>query len=238
LSSQVIQSETCSSTVNSIKEILREAFQWLDQCTNEELSNPLWTVTKKCPDVIIKQAYRQGKGSETPCYQVRGELPATPNCLLNEIVLPPEKIRRWSSVVDVQIIETVEGDNDSADTEDEKIPIYQIYRQVHAPALGGLVSPRDFALCRSWRYNELNQTFQFVCVSVDHEKVPIQNGFVRGMLYFSGWTATPLPSDCSGCLARYFVQVNIMGSLPSWIVNKAMIVELSESFSKIRKLLL
>jgi hypothetical protein len=61
-------------------------------------------------------------------------------------------------------------------------------------------------------------------------------GYLRGHLYLTGFHVVPLKEDPSNCDVYYVVQTSIGGSLPSWVVNKAVGGEMQETFPKMAKL--
>jgi len=203
--------------------LLKEKYQELDSDAKEEGNQ--WSVARQTDDIVVKQTYKKGKGSEIPCYQCIGNLPFSTKELLEKVILDVEVIKKWSSVDDIYVFE---------DHQDAEIP-YDIYRQRHKAVLGGMISPRDFAICRSYKISE-DGTLRVVCVSIQHEKIPETPEYVRGHLYLTAWYATPLPSKPEHCKAHYVVHTNIKGSLPYWMVAKGIVGELADTFPKIIKL--
>jgi len=118
---------------------------------------------------------------------------------------------------------------------DEQVP-FEIYRQTHPAALGGLISPRDFAICRSWKIKE-DGSIWLACVSVEDEKIPQVNSFVRGDLMIVACSAQPTKEDPSICRAQYLVHTDIKGSLPHWLVNKGVVGEMTDTFNRIQRLI-
>lgn len=79
-------------------QLVKESFAELEKDLKEEGNN--WTVAKKASDVVVKQTYKKGKGSEIPCYKAVGLLPCSPKDLLHKAVLHTENIKVRSHLQD------------------------------------------------------------------------------------------------------------------------------------------
>ncbi len=133
------------------RDVKEEGNQWTIARQQNDIPRNIYSSKLKMLDIVVKQSYKKGKGSEIPAYQCIGILPFETKELLEKVILDPEAIKvdpvwgfislqQFSSVVDIEIIEKVS---------DVEIP-YDIYRQKHSAVLGGMISPRDFSICRSW----------------------------------------------------------------------------------------
>jgi len=202
---------------------IREAMDLLRKDVKEE--GHVWSVESSNETVEVKSTKRK-KETSIPLYKAKGILPLTTKDLLNKVVLDAEAVKKWSSVIGVDVVETVG---------DMVFPGYQIYRQTHAPVLGGVISPRDFICCRSYTVDS-NGDIWFVCISVEDDRVPQDKNYVRGHLYLVAWHATALESDPTKCIAQNIVHTNIKGWLPTKVVSRGVLEEMGVAFDKIKKL--
>jgi len=220
--------EIAFSQTQQLSSFLRDSFKQLELDLKEEGNQ--CTLAKQANEVTVKIAWKKGRGSEVPCYNGAAVLPCTPRQLLEKCLIDLKGVKAWGPVDDIQVIETVK-----LDTED--VPVVELFLQKHPPFAGGLVSPRDYCLCRSWRFfpsaDGKEEAMRFVTASVLDDRVPEVPEFVRGCMYFGAWSADPLPDG--KCLAHYIFQTNINGSVPLFLLKPAVVKEVADTFPKIRK---
>jgi hypothetical protein len=74
-----------------------------------------------------------------------------------------------------------------------------------------------------------------VCVSVEDDRIPVTEQYVRGHVYMTAFNAAPSEKDEKVSNCRYIIQTAVKGSLPNWIVNKGVASEIGDAFDKILK---
>jgi len=201
---------------------------------NAVADHPSWERLHTYKGVEVKRSYapKSTPGSDCPMYQAIGTVHVTPKELLHQAILDVDKITKWSSV---ETIEVLDPYRDCCQL-NNNCP-YEIYRQTHAPVLGGLISPRDFINFRSWDLSDPDGSLWFVCASIQDERWPPHSKFVRGNVYITAVHATPLENNRQHCRVHYLVQVSIGGYLPQWTINRGIVTEISDTYGRLNELL-
>jgi len=83
------------------------------------------------------------------------------------------------------------------------------------------IAGRDFCNQRSWWVAEDSSSYLIVNHSVEHEKCPPLKGFVRAKSIRTGYWLRPAPDNSEHTEILYLTQTDLMGMIPSWVVNKA-----------------
>jgi len=209
-------------------QLMREAFLEFQTDVSQWDHPEYWSGSSSTQNVEVKQTKNVPRGQESPRSVAQREMTVSPEYFLKKGILNEESVTKWSSVAEIDNLVEYEG-------EDIEVP-YVIYHQKMRPALGGWVSARDFVNCRSSKI--VDGCLWHVAVGLNEQEYlhPPLETYVRGYLYLTGFHVKPLENNPSQCTVYYVVQTDIGGALPSWIVNKAVVGEMKETFPKMAKL--
>lgn len=84
-----------------------------------------------------------------------------------------------------------------------------------------IVGPRDFVLILHFNKTPDGVIYALVQESGRHDLWPESKGIVRGVLPFGGWRLEPMPGDPSRTKCDYIAEINLKGSMPSFIMKSA-----------------
>ena len=89
------------------------------------------------------------------------------------------------------------------------------------PALGGVISPRDFVSCGITRKAAVSCECSFSCATgFEHSDLPAQKGFTRGQTQFWAMVWVPDETEKGQYTVTYFVQCELNGWLPGRLVTQ------------------
>ena len=86
-------------------------------------------------------------------------------------------------------------------------------------------SPAPFILGREFVYvhcihKEMDGTCISFGTSVEHDKKPKTDKYIRGILHISGWAFKTVPNETNKTRVIYLVRSDPSGTLPSWVINQ------------------
>ena len=103
-----------------------------------------------------------------------------------------------------------------------------VYQRLKLP----IISDRDFTLKATWKMRGPVILTQF---AVDNRDGPQErDGIVRLSMLQGGWELTPI-RDGTATHARYRVQIDLAGDIPSWMVSGGAAKNLPKLFEGVRK---
>jgi len=179
-----------------------------------------WKILKEEDGVTIKKAEK--KGVSVPVFKATGTIDVPTKTFFEEILTDKSGRRKeWNpSYATSQKLEEYQEDGRH----------FELYTDSVNGALGGLISGRDFVNIRD--FEEKDGCYLFWLVSVEDERVPPSDDFVRGRMFPSGYVIEPLGPNKSR--VSWITHADIGGKVPSFMVAKGMVGEILETFRRWR----
>jgi len=164
-----------------------------------------WNVCYEATDVKVWD--KSVEGSAINIVKLWGTLPVSP-AVCYDVLHDPDYRKVWDeNMSEGYNIEVLDAYNDVG------------YYAAKSPFFA--IAGRDFCNQRSWWVAEDLSNYLIINHSVEHEKCPPQKSFVRAKSIRTGYWLRPAPDNADHTEIIYLTQTDLMGMIPTWIVNKA-----------------
>jgi len=154
-------------------------------------------------------------------YRLQGYVHCAPKILYEELVLRVTETPKWSpTVLEMKILQVIDEHTD-------------IIYHVAADAAGGIVSSRDFV---SLRYSSNHEgVWASVSVGINHANAPNNKKHVRGENGPSLFAFLPVPNRPNVCFFNSYINTDLKGWIPQYIVDQALGSVLMQYLADVRK---
>lgn len=207
------------------EELLTSAHKALDtvyELATASTDDKEWTPeTPSIEGLNIHIHSRDGKPARI--FKCQAEIPLSPDELFDELHGKFETSSTWN---------VTSAENNVVTQLDEYTDIVQI---VSAPALGGMITSRDFVNTRTWRKQDGG--YIFASVSAGKNVLKPQKGIVRGENGPTGFLILPHESSPFKSQLVWILNCDIKGYFPSSIIRKGSISEVSCFVRNLRRYL-
>ncbi|KAJ4455013.1 stAR-related lipid transfer protein [Paratrimastix pyriformis] len=112
-------------------------------------------------------------------------------------------------------------------------PDFWLSYNLSAPSLGGMISARDFTDFQFARADS-DGGYTHGGSACDFPEVPPLKGIVRGNNSSCGVRMQPIPGAPDKVRLHYVIRSDLRGSLPRWVVNKAMGGVIADFYAKLQ----
>lgn len=163
---------------------------------------------------------RDGKPSRI--YKAEGEIPLSPDELFDELYTNFESSSTWNVTA---------AENNVICKLDETTDLVHL---VSAPALGGMISSRDFVNTRTWRRQD-GGGYIIANMTAGKNILKTQKGITRGENGPSGWLILPHPTSPFKSRLIWVMNCDIKGFFPSSLIHKGSISEVSCFIRNLRR---
>ncbi|RLN80565.1 hypothetical protein BBJ28_00000169 [Nothophytophthora sp. Chile5] len=170
-----------------------------------------WTVETPTTENITVHS-RDGKPSRV--YKCEADIPLSPDELFDELYGNFETSSTWNVTA---------AENNIARKLDETTDLVHL---VTAPALGGMITSRDFVNTRTWRRQD-GGGYVIATSYAGKSLLKPQKGVTRGENGPTGWLILPHPSSPFKSRLVWIMNCDIKGYFPSSIIRKGSISEIS-----------
>jgi len=100
-------------------------------------------------------------------------------------------------------------------------PDHWVSYNLSKAALGGMVAARDF-LDFQFARADPDGGYTHAGSAIEIPSIPPKAGIIRGSNYTCGWRMEPVSGNPNATRLHYILRSDLKGSLPQWMVNKAM----------------
>ncbi|RLN50206.1 hypothetical protein BBJ29_000489 [Phytophthora kernoviae] len=168
----------------------------------------------------VKVHSRDGKPARI--YKAEGEIPLSPDELFDELYTNFETSSTWN---------VTSAENSVICKLDETTDLVYL---VSAPALGGMISSRDFVNTRTWRRQD-GGGYIVANNYAGKNILKSQKGITRGENGPSGWLILPHPTSPFKSRLIWILNCDIKGFFPSSLIHKGSISEVSCFIRNLRR---
>ncbi|EGZ23818.1 hypothetical protein PHYSODRAFT_479706 [Phytophthora sojae] len=155
---------------------------------------------------------RDGKPSRI--YKCEGEIPLSPDELFDELYTNLETSNVWNvTAAESNVICKLDETTD-------------LVHLISAPALGGVISSRDFVNTRTWRRQD-GGGYVIANSYAGKNVLKPQKGITRGENGPTGWVILPHPTSPFKSRLIWILNMDIKGYFPSSVIRKGSIGEVS-----------
>ncbi|CAH0490422.1 unnamed protein product [Peronospora farinosa] len=183
----------------------------LELANTEVTKDPAWT--EEVPTTENVTVYsRDGKPSRI--YKCEAEIPLSPDELFDELYTNLETSNVWNvTAAESNIICKLDETTD-------------LVHLTSAPALGGMISSRDFVNTRTWRRQD-GGGYVIANSYAGKNVLKPQKGITRGENGPTGWVILPHPTSPFKSRLIWILNMDIKGYFPSSVIHKGSISEVS-----------
>ncbi|GMF29338.1 unnamed protein product [Phytophthora lilii] len=155
---------------------------------------------------------RDGKPSRI--YKCEGEIPLSPDELFDELYTNLETSNVWNvTAAESNVICKLDETTD-------------LVHLISAPALGGMISSRDFVNTRTWRRQD-GGGYVIANSYAGKNILKTQKGITRGENGPTGWVILPHPTSPFKSRLIWILNMDIKGYFPTSVIRKGSISEVS-----------
>ncbi|KAG7394500.1 StAR- lipid transfer protein 5 [Phytophthora boehmeriae] len=191
----------------------------LELATVDVENDPAW-VEEVATTENVKVYSRDGKPARI--YKAEGEIPLSPDELFDELYTNFETSSSWN---------VTSAENSVICKLDETTDLVHL---VSAPALGGMISSRDFVNTRTWRRQD-GGGYIVANNYAGKNILKSQKGITRGENGPSGWLILPHPTSPFKSRLIWILNCDIKGFFPSSLIHKGSISEVSCFIRNLRR---
>ncbi|KAK1939188.1 Steroidogenic acute regulatory protein [Phytophthora citrophthora] len=183
----------------------------LELANTDVTTDSAWT--EEIPTTENVSVYsRDGKPSRI--YKCEGEIPLSPDELFDELYTNLETSNVWNvTAAESNVVCKLDETTD-------------IVHLISAPALGGMISSRDFVNTRTWRRQD-GGGYVIANSYAGKNVLKTQKGITRGENGPTGWVILPHPTSPFKSRLIWILNMDIKGYFPSSVIRKGSISEVS-----------
>ncbi|KAG6613649.1 Steroidogenic acute regulatory protein [Phytophthora cinnamomi] len=183
----------------------------LELANTDVASDSAWTEEIPTTENITVFS-RDGKPSRI--YKCEGEIPLSPDELFDELYTNLETSNVWNvTAAESNVICKLDETTD-------------LVHLISAPALGGVISSRDFVNTRTWRRQD-GGGYVIANSYAGKNVLKTQKGITRGENGPTGWVILPHPTSPFKSRLIWILNMDIKGYFPSSVIRKGSISEVS-----------
>ncbi|KAG7385315.1 StAR- lipid transfer protein 5 [Phytophthora pseudosyringae] len=183
----------------------------LELASSDVAEDAAWTEEIPTTDNVTVHS-RDGKPSRI--YKCEGEIPLSPDELFDELYTNLETSNVWNvTAAESNVICKLDETTD-------------LVHLISAPALGGVISSRDFVNTRTWRRQD-GGGYVIANSYAGKNVLKTQKGITRGENGPTGWVILPHPTSPFKSRLIWILNMDIKGYFPSSVIRKGSISEAS-----------
>ncbi|CAI5738003.1 unnamed protein product [Peronospora destructor] len=183
----------------------------LELANTEVTKDSAWTEEVSTTENVTVYS-RDGKPSRI--YKCEAEIPLSPDDLFDELYTNLETSNVWNvTAAESNIICKLDETTD-------------LVHLISAPALGGMISSRDFVNTRTWRRQD-SGGYVIANSYAGKNVFKPQKGITRGENGPTGWVILPHPTSPFKSRLIWILNMDIKGYFPSSVIHKGSISEVS-----------
>ncbi|CAI5714747.1 unnamed protein product [Peronospora destructor] len=183
----------------------------LELANTEVTKDSAWTEEVSTTENVTVYS-RDGKPSRI--YKCEAEIPLSPDDLFDELYTNLETSNVWNvTAAESNIICKLDETTD-------------LVHLISAPALGGMISSRDFVNTRTWRRQD-GGGYVIANSYAGKNVFKPQKGITRGENGPTGWVILPHPTSPFKSRLIWILNMDIKGYFPSSVIHKGSISEVS-----------
>ncbi|KAG2777039.1 hypothetical protein JG687_00008683 [Phytophthora cactorum] len=183
----------------------------LELANSDVATDSAWTEEIPTTENVTVHS-RDGKPSRI--YKCEGEIPLSPDELFDELYTNLETSNSWNvTAAESNVICKLDETTD-------------LVHLISAPALGGVISSRDFVNTRTWRRQD-GGGYVIANSYAGKNILKPQKGITRGENGPTGWVILPHPTSPFKSRLIWILNMDIKGYFPSSVIRKGSIGEVS-----------
>ncbi|EEY69217.1 uncharacterized protein PITG_05421 [Phytophthora infestans T30-4] len=183
----------------------------LELANSDVATDSAWSVEIPTTENVTVHS-RDGKPSRI--YKCEGEIPLSPDELFDELYTNLETSNVWNvTAAESNVICKLDETTD-------------LVHLISAPALGGVISSRDFVNTRTWRRQD-GGGYVIANSYAGKNVLKPQKGITRGENGPTGWVILPHPTSPFKSRLIWILNMDIKGYFPSSVIRKGSIGEVS-----------